>query len=122
MTLTEMTQLIGEAYNLQRQHDFSASASAFRDLLKEMRAMSASEVTTQQTLDVYYGLGLAERALGNHSAALEAFQKSLVLADDALDMVSAAGVGSDLKNEEDDRFMMMGVMIKQRMAEMGVTA
>lgn len=118
MTGQEISRLIGDAYNLQRQRNFTASVTAFKDLLKEMQTISSMQ-ENRHLADVYYGLGLGERAIGNATAASDAFEKALVLATDTLEIVLATDGLSNLKNDEDDRFMMLTVMIKQRVAEMG---
>ncbi len=120
MTSQEISRLIGEAWRTHRAKDHRSAVKAFRNLLLEIQKMSNSEETLHHTVDIYYGLGLAERAAGNRAEALEAFNKSLTMANDILNMVSPDGI-NNLKDEEDDRFMMLGVMLKQRIAETDAT-
>jgi tetratricopeptide (TPR) repeat protein len=120
MTNQEIERLIGEAWRAHRTNDNQSSAKAFRELLKEMQKMSNSEENLHQLVDIYYGLGLAERGAGNRNEAIEAFRKSYTLANDTLKMVSPDGI-NNLQDEEDDRFMMLGTMVKQRLAEMDAT-
>lgn len=81
------------------------------------------------SVDAHYGRGLALRKLGKDNEALESFQKALQLAQDALaalrkvaETSGQLGGGNDLGSTEDDRYMMLIRMLKQRIAEMGTTA
>jgi tetratricopeptide (TPR) repeat protein len=88
---------IGQAWRSHREGNNEAAVDQFGRILR----------TVPDSIDANYGLGLANRALGNHAAATEAFQR-------ALDMTDRA----DSTSQEDrDRFMMLSRMIKQRLEE-----
>ena len=78
-------------------------------------------------VDAHYGLGLALRETGREADAVESFQKALEIAQGMLDMLrSQAGTSDPSFNElgstEDDRYMMLTRMSKQRLAELGTKA
>lgn len=118
MNLDELSHRIGDAWNFQRQNDWQAAASAFQALASEAETLEHTEEALHHLVDIYYGLGLSERALGNKEAALAAFNKAATLANESYNMVKGNN-GNNLASEEDDRFMMLATMIKQRIAEMG---
>lgn len=83
-----------------------------------------------QNVDAYYGLGLAQKALGNKQRSIEAFQQAYDLAQDHLaelrkeesqESGPRLGVANNLKSVEDDRYMMLIRMLSQRLQEQGVT-
>jgi tetratricopeptide (TPR) repeat protein len=89
-------------------------------------AIAAFDSVIQQepnNVDARYGKGLALRAAGKSDAAVEEFQKTLQLSRKLLEEVrSQYGVSdsvSSLETTEDDRYMMLDRMIRQRLAELG---
>lgn len=107
---------IGEAWRLHRANDHDQAIEIFRDILAR----------TPDNLDAHYGLGLATRAVGKEEEAVEAFQKALHLAKEALKAVDTTasvdghGGGNDLNSYDDDRYLMLNRMIRQRLNELGV--
>lgn len=118
MTLDDLSRRIGDAWNYQRQRDWREAARAFQQLAQEAERLEHTENALHHLVDIYYGLGLSERGLGNKDAALAAFNKAAALASESFAMVSKPDGSNNLNDEEDDRFMMLGTMIKQRIAEM----
>ncbi len=118
MTLDELSRRIGDAWNYQRERNWRAAADAFQKLVQEAEHLEHTEDVLHHLVDIYYGLGLSERGLGRKDAALEAFNKAAELASESFEMVKGVGGSNNLNDEEDDRFMMLGTMIKQRIAEM----
>lgn len=118
MNLNDLSRRIGEAWHYQRQRDWREAARAFQDLAKEAEQLERTEAALHHIVDIYYGLGLSERALGNKEAALKAFNQAAALATESFEMVKGQNGINNLTDEEDDRFMMLGTMIKQRIAEM----
>jgi tetratricopeptide (TPR) repeat protein len=88
---------IGQAWRSHREGNNEAAIEQFGRILR----------TTPDSIDANYGLGLANRALGNHAAATEAFQR-------ALDMTDRAEATSQ---EDRDRYMMLSRMTRQRLEE-----
>jgi tetratricopeptide (TPR) repeat protein len=118
MAHEELSRRIGEAWNHQRQGSWQEAVKAFQALAREADRLERTSDTLHHLVDIYYGLGLAERGVGNKTAALEAFNKAAELATESFEQVRRADGSNDLNNEEDDRFMMLGTMIRQRIAEM----
>lgn len=116
MVTQHTEQRIGEAWRLHRNHDYQGAIRMYEDILK----------SAPNHVDVLYGLGLAQKSLGNTSDAIKSFHRSLDIARGALRGVrtaaSADGVvgANDIESAEDDRYMMLVRMIKQRLAELGV--
>ena len=108
-----VNQLIGNAWKLHREGDNAAAVKEFQKVTD----------VAHDSVDAYYGLGLALRANGDIEGAKKAFQTSYDLTTQALSAVrkvaEAEGVmGNSL---EADRFMMLTRMVSQRLAEVGVT-
>lgn len=77
-----------------------------------------------EDVDASYGLGLAQRAAGKAEAATQTFQQTLELLTKAKAAYDASRTSdqaeSNIKTPEDDRFMMLSRMIKQRLSEIQV--
>jgi NAD(P)H-hydrate repair Nnr-like enzyme with NAD(P)H-hydrate epimerase domain len=105
---------IGEAWRLHRSGNNNASIKIFEEILDK----------TPNNIDALYGLGLARRAEGNNSGAIEAFKAAQTRAKEALDAIDVtSGVdghhgANDLDTYEDDRFLMLQRMIAQRLEEL----
>lgn len=114
MATMHTEERIGEAWRLHRNGDNQAAIDIFKDILSK----------TPNNVDANYGLGLALRAKGDKAAAAEAFQRALKLVEEALNAVNTTSSadghlgGNDLDTYEDDRYMMLTKMIKQRLAEL----
>lgn len=107
---------IANAWRLHREGDNASAVTEFKKITD-----SASK-----NIDAFYGLGLALRANGDIEGAAKAFQTSYELTTEALTsfrkVAEAEGtVGNNLTMTEDDRYMMLTRMVKQRLAEVGVT-
>jgi tetratricopeptide (TPR) repeat protein len=88
---------IGQAWRSHREGNNEAAIEQFGRILR----------TAPDSIDANYGLGLANRALGNQAAATESFQRALEMTDRA----------EATSQEERDRYMMLSRMIKQRLEE-----
>jgi tetratricopeptide (TPR) repeat protein len=114
MSAMHVEERVGEAWKQHRMGNNSAAIEIFEDILNKR----------PDHLDALYGLGLARRANGETAWAVEAFKKALMLANEALNAEEKKSaldghvVGNDLNKEDDDRYMMLTRMIKQRLAEL----
>lgn len=120
MSTAHSEERIGEAW---RQHRMNNNAAAI-DIFKEILAGDFRErdVLSGVELDACYGLGLAQRASGENGGAIESFKKALKLAESALDAIEKPHIvdgAGDVDDSAADRFLMLGRMIRQRLAEMG---
>ena len=76
-------------------------------------------------VDAHYGLGLAQKALGDNEAAAKSFQAALDNTEQALSAVQTAShvegqLGdNDLDSNFDDRYMMLTRMLNQRLEDVG---
>ena len=118
MSSLQIDTMIGNAWRLHREGDNTAAIKEFKEILK----------TAPTNVDAYYGMGLALRADGQTDAAIDAFNKALETAQQAYNasrqLSQADGghpQGNDLSSIQDDRFMMLTRMIRQRLADLGVT-
>ena len=113
MSTLRNEERIGEAWHHHRMGENSEAVRKFQEILKN----------TPNNVDAYYGMGLAHKADGNLNAAKEAFEKAKELADNAYGAVRTTSDAeghhgtNDLDITEDDRFMMLSRMLKQRIAE-----
>ncbi|MDQ7025978.1 MAG: hypothetical protein Q9P44_10515 [Anaerolineae bacterium] len=113
MTTMPTEERIGEAWRMHRSGNNPASINLFEEILAK----------TPKHLDALYGLGLARRANNDNSGAQEAFETAYQLAQDALDAedeisaVDGRHGANNLDSYDDDRFLMLQIMIKQRLAE-----
>jgi len=77
-----------------------------------------------ENLDALYGKGMVLRATGQTDAAVSIFRKVLDVSQQRLTELRAQHVGHEtaigFENPEEARFMMLGRMIRQRLAELGV--
>lgn len=105
---------IGNAWGSLRQGNHNEALTAFETILKD----------APRNVDAYYGLGLAQMKAGQESKAIETFQKALETAQELLQAIRGQMGGTDSQNSiettEDDRYMMLTRMIRQRLMEMGV--
>ena len=105
---------IGEAWKQHRMGNHDSAMEIFKDILSKRPGH----------LDALYGLGLAQRATGDGGAAVESFNKAMQLAQEALSAVDKTSVvdghagTNDLTSYDDDRYLMLQTMIKQRLEEL----
>jgi Flp pilus assembly protein TadD len=90
---------IGQAWGNYRNGRNDAAVSEFERILK----------SNPDSVDAYYGLGLTQFALGKKQAASESFGRALEL----VNQLQAAN------HEEQDRYMMLARMVKQRLDDVG---
>lgn len=117
MPQENVNKQIGEAWKLHREGKNSEAIKEFERVIN----------IAHDSVDAHYGLGLALRADGSDAKATEAFQTAYRLTKDALKSVRAIAeaegtIGNNMNSLEDDRYMMLTRMLKQRLNEMGVTA
>lgn len=93
---------IGQAWRSHRDGNNEGAIDQFGRILRG----------SPDSIDANYGLGLANRAVGNQHAAGEAFQRALDLAE----KIEATS------QEERDRYLMLTRMIKQRVEEVKASA
>lgn len=109
---------VGAAWGQLRNGQYPDAIAGFERVLQ----------TVPNHVDAHYGLGLALRESGREADAVESFQKALEIAQSMLEAIrNKAGMGGDpahneLGSTEDDRYMMLTRMVKQRLAEMGTKA
>ena len=115
MSTIRIDERIGDAWGLHREGKNQQAIEAFKDVLN----------TAPTSVDAHYGLGLAQQADGQNEQALETFQKALELSTEAYqssrNLAGAEGVPgeNDLESIEDDRYMMLQRLIKQRITALG---
>lgn len=114
MATVHIEERVGEAWRQHRMNDNPAAIEIFQEVL----------ASNPKHIDALYGLGLAQRANGENGAAVESFQKALKLAEEGLKSVENASMldgrsGNNLETDQDDRFLMLAHMLKQRLAELG---
>jgi tetratricopeptide (TPR) repeat protein len=108
---------IGKAWGAHREGRQAEAISEFMRIVKE----------APDSVDAYYGLGLAQRSDGQNEAAINSFKTAYDLAKEAQ---GKFGVTSDVAQTQrednllrnvgyDDRYMMLRRMIRQRLAELG---
>lgn len=116
MSTLHSSERIGEAWRMHRDGNNDQAISIFKEIIQ----------TAPSSVDAYYGLGLSFKASGDMASAADAFQKSLDLAQQALNAVKTTSDAeghhgsNDLDTNEDDRFMMLTRMLKQRLEDVGV--
>ncbi len=113
MSSISLSEKIGTAWRMHRDGDHAGAISMFEEI-----ASSNPDI-----VDAYYGLGLAQKAVGDYQAATDAFQQALSITEDALKAVQMASSaeghqgGNDLESNDDDRYMMLTRMLKQRLED-----
>lgn len=106
------TSNVSNAWRYQREHQASTAVSEFEKILKQ----------DANNIDALYGLGLALRDSGKKEAAIGQFQQVLKLVESAaLARRPTATNQEEIRvpnTPDDDRYMMLARMIKQRLAEL----
>jgi tetratricopeptide (TPR) repeat protein len=107
---------IAEAWKVHRRGEHKAAIEMFQEILAK----------SPELIDAFYGMGLAQKALGEKNGATKSFQECLRLARKALDAVNLESRveghmhgRNDLTTYDDDRYMMLTRMVHQRLYEMG---
>lgn len=112
MSNQNITQRIGQAWGLHRHGQNDQAINEFKSVLS----------TDPNNIDAHYGLGLAYRAIDSDDEAVAAFKKAHSLTTAAFEKFKAERGDSpvnDMTISDDDRFMMLTRMIKQRLSELG---
>ena len=106
------TSNVSNAWRYQREHQASTAVTEFEKILNQ----------DAHNIDALYGLGLALRDSGKKETAVEKFQQVLELVDSAAVARRPALTGQEevrlANTPDDDRYMMLARMIKQRLAEL----
>ena len=105
------TSSVSNAWRYQREHQAATAVTEFEKILKQ----------DADNIDALYGYGLALRDSGKTEAAIAQFQHVLELVEvAALARRPATGESEHRvpNTPEDDRYMMLARMIKQRLAEL----
>ncbi len=97
---------VGHAWGLQRSGNADAAIKEYEAILQK----------DPDNIDANYGMGLAQRLAGNNENAVKFFRHSAELVD----------AGAKARNHtpgernlpEDDRYLMLGRMLQQRLAEL----
>lgn len=116
MSTLHSSERIGEAWRLHRDGNNDQAITIFKEIIQN----------APESVDAHYGLGLAYKATNDMASAADAFQKALDLAQSAYTAIQTASQAdghhgtNDLDTSEDDRFMMLSRMLKQRLHDVGV--
>lgn len=109
----ERQKLVGKAWEQHRQAQNIDAIRSFDDVL----ALKPNDV------DALYGKGLAQRASGDKSGATKSFQVAYDFVTKTTEALQKARIIEDgsnnLKTTEDDRYMMLARMCRQRLDELG---
>jgi tetratricopeptide (TPR) repeat protein len=106
---------IGHAWRYEREGNPDSAIKEFEKILQQ----------EPDNIDANYGMGLAQRTAGHQQAAIEYFQHALEIVDqrDSAGRNAREAAANDLEGRikpntaEDDRYMMLTRMLKQRLAE-----
>jgi Flp pilus assembly protein TadD len=114
MASVHTEERIGEAWQLHRMNNNPAAITIFQEILDK----------NPKDIDALYGLGLAQRAYGENNAAIDTFEQALEVAQNGLkafdnSLMLDGKVSNSPNTDQDDRFLMLSTMIKQRLAELG---
>lgn len=108
----DVTALITQAWRYQREGRANAAVAEYERILKQ----DANDI------DALYGMGLAQRDDHQNAKAVESFRRAQELVEAAASARRPVSSGEEriaANTPEDDRYMMLGRMIKQRLAELG---
>lgn len=116
MSTMDLAGRIGSAWRLHRDGGNQDAIRMFEEIIRDR----------PDSVDAHYGLGLAQKALGDDSAAAGAFQQALDLVEatqsaDAFEAEAAGPADANGPNSE-DRYMMLTRMLKQRLEDVSATA
>ena len=109
----ERQKMVGKAWEQHRQSQNIDAIRAFDDVLN----------VKPNDVDALYGRGLAQRASGDKSGATKSFQVAYDFVTKTTEALQKARIIEDgsnnLKTTEDDRYMMLARMCRQRLDELG---
>lgn len=115
MSAMSSAEKIGQAWRRHRDGDDAGAIEVFMSIIEANPA----------NVDAHYGLGLAQKSLGDNEAAAKSFQAALDNTEQALSAVQTAShvegqLGdNDLDSKLDDRYMMLTRMLNQRLEDVG---
>ncbi len=112
-----LDERIGEAWRLYRANDTVSAIEMFKQIISE----------APDSVDGYYGLGLAQKASKDTAGAASSFQQALRLARTALEAYTRheheeGHRVSAVNSTDDDRMMMLIRMLGQRLTEVGAAS
>jgi tetratricopeptide (TPR) repeat protein len=109
---SETSELVSQAWNRQRQGNPDAAITEFQRIVQQH----------PKDIDANYGLALAQKAVGQTEAAIKTFKNTLELIEDSRNIYESTrertGEQDNIKTPEDDRYMMLSRMVRQRLAEL----
>ena len=110
MSTQETDQRIGKAWRMHREGNNSGAIGMFQDAIQ----------SDPESIDALYGLGLAQKASGDLSAAKEAFSSALEHLQHS-SAAEAAALAQEHHSETNlgDRYIMLNRMLNQRLEELG---
>lgn len=102
---------IGKAWAYQREGQTKQAAAAFEVILKQ----------DPNNIDANYGLGLAQKVIGDNQSATQTFNTTLNLIKDSISVENSRrdkdNPEDNVRTPEDDRLMMLLRMVEQRISE-----
>jgi tetratricopeptide (TPR) repeat protein len=109
MSNETLAEQIGQAWRYQRDGKADAAIAEYERLLRQ----------EPDNIDANYGMGLAQRTAGKYEVAIKYFEHAQALVEAAITTRrQASGDAPHTANTpEDDRYMMLSRMLKQRLAE-----
>ncbi len=108
MSSEPVEAMIGTAWRYEREGQADTSIAEFERVLK----------MDSNSMDGHYGMGMALRRAGKKEQAIVSFQKALELVESAREKRFGKSNTIDHGTIEDDRYMMLARMIKQRLSEL----
>lgn len=114
--MSSTSSALGHAWKHYRQGEANTAIAEFEQILK----------SENRNVDALYGIGLAQRAAGQLEAALKSFESALQIVKSTSEEQQKArreaygdklATQNDPTSKEDDRFMMLGKMLSQRVEE-----
>lgn len=128
MNVQNLEQKIGDAWQAHRSGAQDEAVELFEQVLSNLEQLTDRDHKVSRVrleIDTRYGLGLALRASGKPDAAVSSFQAAYQMCQERhqkfVDHSDSSSQGSDLEAMEDDRYMMLLVMIGQRLRELGAS-
>jgi len=128
MNVQQFEQKIGDAWQAHRSGQQAQAVQLFETILSELDSLVDKDSKTSRTrleVDARYGLGLALRAQGNQQAAISSLQAAYSLCQESHQTFANhpdfQAQGNDRGTYEDDRYMMLLVMLGQRLRELGAS-
>ena len=110
MSINQSDQRIVKAWRMHREGNNAGAISMFQEVV----------YSDPENIDAFYGLGLAQKASGDLSAAKVAFGAALKnLQDSSAEEAEALAQEHHSETNIRDRYMMLNRMLTQRLDEVG---